>query len=591
MTMHQLKENGIDLSDPYIGDHKTFCPQCRGSRKSKNKHDKPLSVTINPDGAVWKCHNCEWSGGFSTSSPMRFERRLEVVRPKEPKEQSTSQGINSFFANRSISGSTIEAFGIYRSTQSFGSDREPCIAFPYRVDGELVNVKYRTQDKKFRQEKNAERTLYNIDRIKSHWDLTGEKEVIFVEGEMDVLACFEAGLKNAVTLPDGAPKEAKFDASDKRFNALASCEWLHDAERVVIATDADSAGQALALELVHRFGKDRCYRVTWPDTGEKDANEVLVSLGVDGLRSLISSAEPYPIDGLYRVRDYRSQVFDIYDGKVEQPLSTGFPFLDEIYKVMPSTFHVITGVPNHGKSNFLDQLAVNMAQAHGWKFSIFSPEHSVPQHLRRLSEKVIQRPFDKGPNVRMDRKDVADALEFLEDHFYFIECTDDIPTIDWLLAKAKASCLRYGVRGFIFDPYNEINADRSGGKREDEHIRDLISKCKSFCRQHDVVIWMVAHPAKMARDNDGVIPAPTLYDISGAAHWNNMADVGLVVHRDFENDVTRVITRKVREQGLYGHIGESFFKYASSTHCYEEWNPDERRSSAYGGVDYSWQND
>ena len=126
---------------------------------------------------------------------MRFERRLEVVRPKEPKEQSTSQGINSFFANRSISGSTIEAFGIYRSTQSFGSDREPCIAFPYRVDGELVNVKYRTQDKKFRQEKNAERTLYNIDRIKSHWDLTGEKEVIFVEGEMDVLACFEAGLK------------------------------------------------------------------------------------------------------------------------------------------------------------------------------------------------------------------------------------------------------------------------------------------------------------------------------------------------------------------------------------------------------------
>ena len=31
----------------------------------------------------------------------------------------------------------------------------------------------------------------------------------------------------------------------------------------------DSAGQALALEL-HRFA-DRCYRVTWPDTGEKDA--------------------------------------------------------------------------------------------------------------------------------------------------------------------------------------------------------------------------------------------------------------------------------------------------------------------------------
>ena len=59
------------------------------------------------------------------------------------------------------------------------------------------------------------------------------------------------------------------------------------------------------------------------------------------------------------------------------------------------------------------------------------------------------------------------------------------------------------------------------------------------------------------------------YDVSGSAHWNNMCDVGLVVHRDFETHQTRVITRKVREQGLYGSIGEVYFDYNLSTHLYE----------------------
>ena len=83
-------------------------------------------------------------------------------------------------------------------------------------------------------------------------------------------------------------------------------------------------------------------------------------------------------------------------------------------------------------------------------------------------------------------------------------------------------------------------------------------------------MWMVAHPAKMQRNQEGIIPAPSLYDVSGSAHWNNMADVGLVVHRDFETDETRVITRKIREQGLYGSIGQCFFTYNLASHLYEE---------------------
>lgn len=583
--MEKLVEQGISLRNFSEGDHKTICPQCSHARK--NKKDQCLSVTIEAEGgAVWKCHHCEWSGAVAGSS-RAYQKSVQYKRPTPPK-QTESQPMLEWFKRRGINKQTVEAFNISRTSGWFGDGEEACYAFPYYKDSQLVNIKYRTKDKKFRQENGAERTLFNIDAVKGHWESTGRKEVIIVEGEMDVLSMFEAGFSYACTLPDGAPKTAKFDESDKRFQALQSCDWLHEAEKVIIAVDDDEAGNALKMELVHRFGKDRCWTVEYPNHADikcKDANEVLVEYGIDVLREIIEHATPHPIDGLYTVHHYEKEVLDIYDGNIQRPVSTGFDNLDEFYRVMPATFAVVTGIPNHGKSNFIDQLSVNLAQNNGWKFAVFSPEHSTANHIRRLSEKVIKKPFDVGVSQRMSKRELGEAMAFLDNRFHFIEAEETIPTIDWLLGKAKAACLRHGVNGIIIDPYNEIDSTRDGNKREDEHIRDLISKCKQFCRSHNVSMWLVAHPAKMQRGADGAYPPPSLYDVSGSAHWNNMADVGMVIHRDFEADQTRVIIRKIREQGLYGSIGEAFFKYSLARHVYESEPTQTEPVSYYGDND------
>ena len=601
--MEALAEHGISLRDYNVGDKKTTCPQCSHTRK--NKKDQCLSITLETDGgAVWKCHHCEWSGAIAGDNYRRDVARTQEInrnnivkvfkKPEPPKQTVVSDGVKTWFAKRNITEGTIEDYGCYRAEVSFGSAPEPCIAFPYFEDGVLVNVKYRTQDKRFRQEGGTKRTLFGIDKVKQYWEQTSEKVVVFVEGEMDVLALWESGINYATTLPDGAPKQAKFDPNDKRFEALQNCEWLDDAEKVIIATDGDEAGKALALELVHRFGKDRCWTVAWSNLGDvecKDANETLMAHGSEVVAECISNATPHPIDGLYTVSDYKNEVLNIYHGNIQKPVSTGFANLDDIYKVMPSTFCLVTGIPNHGKSNFIDQLAVNLMYKEGWKFAIFSPEHSSANHIRRFAEKVVKKPFDVGPNPRMSEDDVVQAMEFLDNKVHFIETNDSVPTIDWLLGKARAACLRHGVKGIIIDPYNEIDASRDGNKREDEHIRDLISKCKSFCRKHDIVMWMVAHPAKMQRQADGAYPPPSLYDVSGSAHWNNMCDVGLVVHRDFENEETRVITRKIREQGLYGSIGEVFFRYNLITHSYEpsiEMSSGSQSYRSYGDAPDRW---
>ena len=564
--MKYLNDIGIYLKHYNFGNQKTFCPRCKNSRKPHNQSDTPLSVTIEEDRTLYKCHNCDWTGAIS-------ENKNFNTLPKK----MDSNRLEKWFSSRGISKKTIDDLGIYEYGDS--------ICFPYIQNKEIVNVKYRTYDKRFKQKPNAQRTLYNIDNVKKYWELTGKKNIIICEGEIDVVSFYEAGVINAVTLPDGAPKEAKFDIKDLRFQALKNTPWLDEVEKVYIATDQDNAGKALHLELVHRFGKDRCLRINFPEqTGDvitKDVNECLTVFGRNTLIESLKNAKPYPIDGIYTIKNYKKEILDIYNGNIQKPLSTGFDILDMIYKIQPATFHLVTGVPNHGKSNFIDQLAVNMNKLYNWKFCIFSPEHSTPQHIRRIVEKIVKKPFDKGRHERMKEDELMEGLKILNDNFYFIENKENIPTIDWILKKAKQSALKFGIKGIIIDPYNEINSSREGNKREDEHIRDIISKCKKFCRTHEITMWMVAHPSKLPRDN-GKINPPTLYDVSGSAHWNNMCDVGLVVHRDFDNNQTRVILRKVREQGLYGNIGECFFQFDLQKRVYKEViNEDTKQQQEY----------
>ena len=284
------------------------------------------------------------------------------------------------------------------------------------------------------------------------------------------------------------------------------------------------------------------------------------------LKKILDNAEPYPIEGLYTANDYYGQLHDLYEGNYEKPFEIGIDGLDDIYKLMTGTFHTITGIPNHGKSLFLDQILITMAENHGWKFAVFSPEHSTQFHIRRMVQMYIQKGFDEGFSNRMSKEELNKAIDFIHKHFFFIETKDSVPSIDLILSIVKSSIFKHGINGLVIDPFNEVSAKRSGNVREDEHIRDFISLCKRFSRIYEIITWVVAHPTKLPKGTDGSYLPPTAYYISGAAHWHNMADAVLTVHRDFDTSTTSVITRKIREQDLYGKIGQASFQYNYNKH-------------------------
>ena len=537
-----IERYNIDVGTLGDGDHKMKCPQCQPPHDPK---DRPLSVTIRGDDIVFKCHHCDFAGGSGGKNKV-----IPIVRQSVPVQaKKPTDFVLKYFSSRRISANTVNAFKIHTKDQKW-------IDFPYNPTPQNTadNIKSRTTDKQFKQTKGAKKSLYNYLAVKD------AKTVIWVEGEMDVLSCYEAGIQAVTTLPDGAPADARFKENDKRFEPLQT-HPLEKCEKLIIFVDRDSAGQNLRKELLHRFGKAICWYVECP-ADCKDANDVLVKHGAAMLSRIITDAKPYPVDGLYQAGQYRSQVADLYHGNYSKPVKIGLDGLDDIYQVQKGTFHCVTGVPNHGKSTFLDQCLVQLAKREGWRFAMFSPEHSVPMHIRRLSQIVQEKHFDEGFVGRMTEDEMHSAVQWINGHFHFIETKEHTPNVQKLLEIAQGAVMKYGVNGFVIDPYNEVDATRSGSYREDEHIRDFISRCKRFCRIHDVVIWIVAHPKKMQKNlQTGEYEAPTAYDISGAAHWHNQSDAVLVVHRDFDNDSVRVITRKIREQGFYGKIGEANFVY------------------------------
>lgn len=99
--------------------------------------------------------------------------------------------------------------------------------------------------------------------------LGSEEIAVIVEGEIDALSLVAMGVRNVVSLPDGASSAADVD-----LRHLLPCRvWL-------IATDGDADGEKAHATLVERakLARVRCARVRWTGLGGlqlKDANDAL----------------------------------------------------------------------------------------------------------------------------------------------------------------------------------------------------------------------------------------------------------------------------------------------------------------------------
>lgn len=499
------------------------CPQCSPSRKKKLA--KCLSVNV--EKGVWWCAHCDWRGTLKGGEEQAGRKIYR--RPVWPDAPTVTDPLVAWFGRRGISEAVVRAEGIAVIDAYLAEleERVPCIAFPYRKRGEVVNVKYRgLTTKAFQQVGGAEKILYRQDAI-------SPESVIVVEGEIDALSCVEVGCSSVVSVPDGAPAPTAKNYTAKFTYLDQDPDPFLNVQDIVLAVDADEPGTALKMELARRLGFERCRFVTWPQ-GCKDANDTLVTHGKAMLQACLAQAQPFPVEDAVSVVDLVEPVMEEYTHGPKKGLSTNWANVNQFYTVEPGQLTIITGIPSSGKSEWLDALCINLAVVHGWRFAVCSPENwPLKLHVEKLLEKYTGRPFRPGPSVRMTPHQLADGLQWLNDHVTFI-ATDDALTIPSLLARASQLVRRFGIQGLVIDPFNEFDHTRQKGQTETEYISDMLSLVKRWARKYQVHVWMVAHPQKLYRREDGSYPVPTPYDISGSSHWRNKADNCITVWRNMD---------------------------------------------------------
>lgn len=477
-----------------------------------------------------------------------------------------------FFEARGISCELVARFEVYtgvtigsgKDSRVVADERGNVIVYPFFEHGNIVNEKYRSEyngEKRFWHRKGGKRTFWNADALDDPALETGTQPLVITEGIEDSMVAIECGWPLTVSVPDGAPPETndgRLPPLDPETEATGKFEFLWNSrdrlkrvKRVVVAVDDDGPGQRLAAELVRRIGAARCMFVTFP-VGCKDLNEVRCKHGETAVVAVLRDAKQYPLRGLYRLSEYPNipELSPVLLGwPLFDPDDPGSPEGNGWMKLFAGEFMVVTGVPSHGKSTWILNVLVNIAQREGWCAAIFSPEMPTVPHLRDKLRRIIG--------------DGADS--FIERNFVFIdndpngEDEDDI-TLEWIIERARDAVMRYGIRVLLIDPWNEIEHARRRDETTHEYIGRAIRALKRFGRQFEVAVIVLAHPTKDVFDR-GKLRTPTMYDIDGSAHWFNKPDHGVVIerHPDIANRTTIHISKVRFEQtGLRGAINLKF---------------------------------
>lgn len=514
-----------DLDFTFTDGKMLLCPECSVDRKKSNHKD----LKYYKDTGRAYCHHCCTT--FFEYKP--YVSKKQYVIPEWKNITKLSDKAVKWFTGRMISQQTLNLMQVYTDNEympQFNKEIE-VICFPFFVDGVLKNIKFRGAQKSFKLVSGAELVWYNFDAIASN------KEIIICEGEIDALTWLENGFLNVVSVPNGAGGNLEY-----LDNSIESFEHI---EKVYISVDIDGAGIKLKDELIRRLGAERCLLIDFRQY--KDANDYFIGEGGIEFKKLINDAKHVPITGIVKVESFKNDILDLYENGETKGLTID-SILDNRITWELGRLLIVTGIPGMGKSEFVDYLACKLNKMYGWKVGLFTPEnYPLKYHYRKVHSKLSGKRFDK----KTDTTEFYNIYEYVRDNFFYILDEDDF-TVNHIVELARILIKKFGIKIFIFDPYNKADHQFDKNTTETQYISKFLDILTILTKYNMLLTILVAHPRKME-----VGRVPNLYDISGSANFFNKADYGITVHRERndEGELTNQVDIHVQKV-KFKHLGE-----------------------------------
>ena len=540
----EFNQHGLEA-----GKTQGICPLCSSSRKPENRKAKCASYDW--ERGLGTCHNCDTSFQLHTYK-RKGESTREYVKP-ETEGYIVSDKVAKWFDERGISKQTLQDLHVREGKEFMPQTGklENAIQFNYYMGMDLINIKYRDGRKNFKLYKGAEKIFYNINSV------VGYDWCVIVEGEMDVLAFHEAGIKNVISVPNGAT------LNSNNLDYLDNCiDYLDGMNKIVLAVDADEPGQALKQEFIRRLGAEVCYLVDFGNV--KDANDYLLHYGKEELQNVINFASQVPLEGVSTLRDVEGELLDFVHNGFKPGYQVGLENFDKIFSTYTSQFITVTGIPSSGKSDFVDQMCIGYNKNYGWKTAYASPENK-PNYLH--AHKLIRKTWEGMPTkADVDTDKWKQVTDHVNDNYFFIDM--DRYTLDEVLSKGGELVKRKGIKCLVIDPYNKVRDVNCKTEDVNRYTMEYLTKIEVFAKKYDVLVIVVAHPTKMYKDKDGKIEEPTMYNIKGGGEWYDASYHGLLVHRDYEAKTVKAKVLKVKFQNLGENGAEAHFNWEPKSGSY-----------------------
>ncbi|GAB4389917.1 MAG: hypothetical protein Kow0025_18410 [Thermodesulfovibrionales bacterium] len=497
----------MDLRDylDRIGPYKTsagqyvvkVCPYCQ---------DGKFHFYVDPETGVFYCHKCNERGNQyqlmkhngdlperGNGGTVRSFSQVAGIKPpvKKPPQDLADKLHEAIWSNpaaldylrrdRGFADETIRHFKL-----GYEAGAVNWISMPSYVQGELVNVKYRSlppAKKAFKRTEGGASVLFNGDCLK------GASEVIITEGEMDALSVWQAGHKNVVSIPNGCSSFAP--------------EWvdqLEGMEKITLWFDADEKGQKAAIEVADRLGLDRCYNIT---TGYKDGNDYFRAVSDTALpqscKFSIPNVSPFVdaaadlIEKLRKRPEERESTIDTPWRRVNR--LTG--------QVEAGDLVTITAVPKTGKTTFSLNISVHNAKK-GFPVLFYCLE----MRPERLAKKVIQA------ELHLSEEEVTEARvrqamnELVSLPLYFAYNFSNI-TLDNVLTIIRKAVKRYGMKLVVFDNLHYLARSISNTTQE---VALISRSFKLLAEDLRVPLILIAQPRKV--DDGRIVSMNDLKDSS-----------------------------------------------------------------------------
>jgi twinkle protein len=451
--------------------------------------------------------------------------------------------------------------------------------FPYfnSMDPEPCGFKIRRKDaKQFSTVGDMkEAMLFGSNKVGSG---VGKNRVLVTEGEFDAMAARQMvqGGMTVVSLSKGA--------SSVKRDFKTSYDWLDGFDEIIVAFDADEAGQKAVTDAADIFGGKLKVVKMDPSVG-KDACDYLVNKQSAVFKDLCYAASPFTPAGVLstdelweRLNRERPDAMGDYPWASLNALTYGF---------RPTELVTICAGSGLGKSSILREIVMHVKDNTDNKIGVLFMEESVERTAEGFMGVDLSTPVHLPTSyVKRGDEEYKQSFNrvFGDGQLSIMDASFDTgATVDQVVSRVRFMAKALDCKVIVLD---HISILVSGGQYGDERraLDEIMTKLRTLTQDTGIVLFAVSHLKRPDGKGHEEGAATSVAQLRGSASIAQLSDFVIGLERngqaedETERNTTHMRVLKNRFSGITGPAGHLL--YQPDTGRLVEYFPEEAQEDA-----------